>query len=438
MIRRIFTFILLVALVGTVTSFLARQDGTTVIEWLGWRIEARTSLLVASMLVLIWVMVAFDRLFGFIVHLPGRLSGGIRERRRRQGNRALALGLVAASVGDRREAQRQSRRANHLVGNDMLTDLLNAQVAALEGDTTAAGKYFQRLTTSRESAFFGHAGLMRLEAENGTDAKALDAGRAAFALNPKAPALARALFVLEAKHGHWKRAITALLAARRHGASTGENADQGLSTDHTLAALYLEYARQQAANGALKPALKSLDETLRHQPGFVPAALLKARLLDENNQRRKALAVLETAFLASPHPELARTIMQLQSGNEAKALARLTTLADKAGNPPEAVLAAADAAREIRLWGEAKRLVEHIPEDKRDSRAWQILADVASHAPEETKAEHASWPRRDDCLLRAATAPRPAGWTCSGCGTVTPAWHSTCPSCGRFASLIWK
>jgi len=439
MIRRIFSLILLVALVGAVTTFLVRQEGVTVIEWLGWRIEIRTSLMIAALLGLIWVVVATDRVFGFIVNLPDRVTGGIRERRRKQGHQALALGLVAASVGDRKEARRQSRRAKHLVGQDMLTDLLNAQVASLEGDTTAASKYFQQLASSKESAFFGQAGLMRLNAENGADEKALTAGRQAFDLNPKAPALARALFVLEAKHGHWERAITALLAARRHDVdSSAEDSTSEFSYDHALAALHLEHARREAGNGAMKTALKALDKALQFQPGLVPAALLQAELLQEANKTRKALAVLEKAFLSSPHPELARTMVSLHSQGNTKALARLTTLSGKAGNPPEAALSAAQVALETELWGEALRLVETIPDDIRDSRAWQILADIANHAPDDHDGEKSPWPERDACLIRAATAPRPAGWTCEACGSGAKIWHSTCPSCGRFASLTWK
>ncbi|XDZ65332.1 heme biosynthesis protein HemY [Alphaproteobacteria bacterium LSUCC0684] len=439
MIRRILSLILLVAAVGTATTFLVQQEGVTVIEWLGWRIEIRTSLMIAVMLGLIWMMVATDRLFGFIVGLPDRLTGGIRERRRKQGHQALALGLVAASVGDHKEAQRQSKRASHLVGKDMLTDLLNAQVATLEGDNSAASRYFQHLASTKESSFFGHAGLMRLNAENGEDGKALVAGREAFALNPKAPALARALFVLEAKHGNWKRAITALLAARRHGATSSAENDTGeFNIDHALSALHLEQAKKEYREGALKPALKSLDEALRFQPGLVPAALLKAELLHENKRTRKALATLENAFLASPHPALARTFVSLQPEDNAKALARLTRLSGKVGNPPEAALAAAQTSLDIELWGEARRLVETIPMEKRDSRAWTILANVANHAPEDSDTEDTSWPKRDACLIRAATAPRPAGWTCDGCGDYGEDWHSTCPSCGRFASLTWK
>ena len=439
MVRRILSLILLVAVVGTVTTFLVRQEGVTAIEWLGWRIEIRTSLVIAAVLGLIWIVVATDRLFGFIVHLPERLTGGIRERRRKQGHQALALGLVAASVGDRKEAQRQSKRASHLVGKDMLTDLLSAQVATLEGDNSAAARYFQQLATTRESAFFGHAGLMRLNAETGDDEKALAAGREAFALNPKAPALAKALFVLEAKHGNWKKAIDALLAARRHGTASSAEHDIGaFNMDHALAALYLEHGREEARHGSVKPALKSLDEALRYQQGLVPAALLKAELLQQQNRGRKAQAALEGAFLASPHPMLARAIMSLQPDNKPKVLARLTSLSGKAGNPPEAVLAAASVALDIELWGEARRLVETIPIDKRDSRAWQILADVASHAPGDLKHDDDPWPERDTCLIQAATAPRPASWTCDGCGGITEDWHSTCPSCSRFASIHWK
>ena len=215
MLKRLITIAFLLTIAGFAASFLNKQPGMTTLEWLGWRVEARTSLLVVITVGLIWLAIMLDRIIGVITGLPGRISGSINSRRQEQGHQALAIGLVAASAGDGREAMRQSKKAKRLMGEAPLTDLLSAQAASLTGDPDAASRYFETLADQRETAFFGKAGLMRLEAERGDDNAALAMGREAFALNNKAPGLAKALYALEAQHGNWAKAIDALHAAGR-------------------------------------------------------------------------------------------------------------------------------------------------------------------------------------------------------------------------------
>ena len=132
MLKRLISLVIVIIITGAVASFLNAQKGSTVIEWMGWRIEARTSLLIALGLALMIVVVGFDRLVGLIIGLPDRISGRVAARRQTQGHHALALGLVAASAGDGREAARQSK-AKRLLGGNTLTDLLSAQAAGLTG-----------------------------------------------------------------------------------------------------------------------------------------------------------------------------------------------------------------------------------------------------------------------------------------------------------------
>ena len=73
--RRIVSFIIWIMIVAAVAHFLAIQQGSTQIDWLGWRITAPTSLLVAAMLVVIWAVLILDRLLSFVANIPRRISG---------------------------------------------------------------------------------------------------------------------------------------------------------------------------------------------------------------------------------------------------------------------------------------------------------------------------------------------------------------------------
>ena len=431
MLRRLVTLSVLILLAGFLTSFMMRQQGMTVLEWDVWRLEIRTSLLITAGVVLIITVVMLDRMISFIAGLPFRVSHGLRQRRSDAGQEALALGLVAASVGDRREAIRQEKKARKLIGDGTLTKLLSAQVAALEGKTDVASQYFTQLAENRNTAYFGEAGLMRLGLESGDDKAALVAGRAAFARKKNEPSLARGLFALEARQGNWPEAITALAVARQD--TTDEMSRQ--QADMAMAVLHYLQARDQESTGDTKAALKTLEQGLGFVAGLVPAALMAAEIHDDQKRSRKASGVLEKAFLDCPHPDLAKALMDT-AHDRPKLLTRLMQLADRSNNKPDALYIVATIALELELWGEARRLMEMIATDDRDAAGWALMAQIARHAPDTD--DTSDWPDAETCLARAASASRGPAWQCSRCGVTTATWQETCPSCDSFASLNWR
>lgn len=433
MIKRLISLVIVIIITGFVASFLNAQEGATVIEWMGWRIEARTSLIVALAIGLMIIVVGFDRFVGMIIGLPERISGRVNERRQNQGHHALALGLVAVSAGDGREASRQASKAKRLLGNNTLTDLLSAQAAGLAGDHAAAATFFETLSAQRETAFFGQAGLMRLYVEDGRKDDALEAGREAFRLNKNAPQLAKALFALEAQEENWDDAITALQVARRDHEMSQEDAD------HLTAVLHYKKAEQMMAADAMpKEVLKVLEEALKADAGFSPAVMAARPLYHDLNKPRKVSAMLERAISTTPQPELVMALFEEWTNGKntgADALVKLIRLIDRNGNDHASLLAAARIAMQLELWGEALRLVNLIPEDQRNIAAWQILAELAEYPPEGKKGE---WPDKQMALIKASEARPSQGWICTNCNTTHQHWHSRCSSCDSFATVKWQ
>ncbi len=432
MLRRLVGLVIVVIITGAVASFLRGQEGTTIIEWMGWRIEAQTSLLIAVAVALIILVVAFDRLVGAIVGLPERISGRIAARRQDQGHHALALGLVAASAGDGREAMRQAKKAQRLMGGNTLTELLHAQAAGLNGDHAAATQFFEHLSAHRETAFFGHAGLMRLHAEDGRDDDAIEAGRIALAMNGRTPYLAKALFALEARHEYWDEAIAALNAARKDDAMEEHNIQR------MLAIMYFKKGEtlitEDDHNG---PYLKSIEAALNADAGFTPAVIAAADAYLSAGKIRKATQTLERGMASMPHPEIVMALFEVWSEDgAADALAKIIKMIDKHGNDHGCLIAAARIAMRIELWGEALRLINIIPENERSIAAWQLLADLAEHPPEKTTKDE--WPDRSTSLIRAANADRAHGWTCNACHTPHQHWQARCGSCDSFATVDWQ
>ena len=420
--RRIVSFIIWIMIVAAVAHFLAIQQGSTQIDWLGWRITAPTSLLVAAMLVVIWAVLILDRLLSFVANIPRRISGGFSSRRGRLGQRALALGMAAAAAGEGREAIKHARKSVHYLGHNVMTDLLMAQASSLSGNSKSAQRYFDALKANTDTAYFGHIGQMRLALEAGDEALALAAGREALKLKPRSASIANAIFVMEAKQGHWAEAEAALRIASKGSMPVSHQAE---------AAILLERARS-----AETPSEKAkiLSRALKADAEFLPAVLAQADLYLEENKTRKATALLERAFLATPHPMLAEKLMLYWSGPPGKKLARLITLTEKGGEQKEALFAAASIAFEQQLWGEAERLAKAISPHDRDARMWQLLADIADHqpAPVDEDGETSA-----SILRQAALAPRPPGWTCQACHSRLEDYHAICPNCSAFGQMRW-
>ena len=421
--RRIVSLIIWIMIIAAVAHFLAVQRGSTQIDWLGWRITAPTSLIIAGMLALIWAVLILDRLLSFLANIPRRISGGFSSRRGRLGQRALALGMAAAAAGEGRDAIKHARKSVHFLGHNVMTDLLMAQASSLSGNTKSAQRYFDALKTNSDTAYFGHIGHMRLALEAKDEKTALAAGREALKLKPRSTSIANAIFVMEAKQGNWAEAESALRIASKGDLPASHQAE---------AAILLERAR--LAN-TVSEKTKILARALKADSNFLPAVLAQAELYLDENKTRKATALLERAFLTSPHPMLAEKLMSHWSGPPAKKLARLIKLAEKGGEQKEALFAAASMAFDQQLWGEAERLARAIPTEVRDARIWQLLADIADHHPVSDSVEGET---SVSILRQAALAPRPPGWTCQARHSQMEDYHAICPNCSAFAQMTWR
>lgn len=425
--RRIFGLIIWILIIASIAHVLATQEGISEVNYFGWRIETHTSLLVAAILFLIWIIFVLDRVLSFVANIPHRISGGFSSRRGRHGRRALALGMAAAAAGDGKDAMRHARKSVHYLGHDVMTDLLMAQASSLSGDRQSAQRYFQALTQHQDTAYYGHIGHMRLALEAGNEEDALIAGREALALKPRSASIAHALFALEAKAKQWDKAEDALLIARQH-----QSPEQAQYSRDAEAIILLEKANQ--ADSA-KTKQRLLSRALKAKPDFLPAVLAQAQLYLANHQTRKATALLEKQFLHAPHPAPAKLLIEHWSGNNARKLARLIKLTEKGGQQKEALLVTAQVAFDQQLWGEAERLLTLIPNAERDARVWQLLADLAEHSV----ADHDTVkPDSSQILRQAAIAPRQPEWRCQSCHSQFTEWHSICPQCQAFASIKWQ
>ena len=174
-------------------AIISNQEGITEIEWIGWKMEVPTSILIGGLIILILIILWIYNLWKIILNLPSKIFRIIRENRQKNGYNALAYGLVASSAGDVESAQKYAAQAKRLLDNKELTEMLSAHAAHLSGDKNAALEYFNSLSERKNTKFHGQLGLMRLAIDNNNHDEALNRARIASNIQPRNPKLNRFL-----------------------------------------------------------------------------------------------------------------------------------------------------------------------------------------------------------------------------------------------------
>jgi len=347
--RRLIGLILALAIVALLVYaavFFADHPGSVSIDWEGWHAGPSVGVLVLSVVVLFIAGALVLKLLSILLRAPGALLRARRERRRREGYKALTQGMVAVAAGEVDEARRLAHRADVLLAEPPLTLLLQAQAAQLNGDEQAAQRYFTAMLEQPETEFLGVRGLLTQALKAGNEPAALVLAERARSLRPRTGWALASLADLQSRAGRWKEAEATLVEAIKRKALPAAEGKRA------QAALLLEQSRAAAAGGDAKGALALADRAEDADPGFAPAAAWHAELLRDNDRHRQAARVIEQAWRLAPEPALAEVYRSLVPDEAPLArMKRFQHLAESNPDNPETFLVLAEAALRARLWG---------------------------------------------------------------------------------------
>ena len=346
-------------------------------------------------------------------------------RQRDRGYQALSTGMIAAGAGDAALARKMNKQAAKLIRSETepLINLLDAQASLLEGDHDAAREKFERMLDDPEMRLLGLRGLY-LEADRLGDRAAARhyAGRAA----DIAPQLAWASdSTLEEKtaRGDWDGALKLIDAQKSTRQIAPEAANRRRAVLLTAKAEDLLVTDPSAAKTAAV-------EANRLRPDFAPAAVVAAKALFKQNDLRKGAKILEAAWKAEPHPEIADLYIHARPGDAVlDRLSRAKKLQSLKQNNAESSLAVGRAALDAQEYRIAREAAEAAVRMQPREGAYLLLADIE-------EAETGDQGRIRQYLSKAVRAPSDPAWVADG--YVSERWAPVSPVTGKLDAFEWR
>ncbi len=348
------------------------------------------------------------------------------RNREKKGYEALAEGMMALASGEGHLAMTKAQRADKLLKQPQLTNLLTAQAAEMTGDTRKAEETYKKLLNDDKTRFVGVRGIMKQKLAEGDTETALKLAEKAFALKPKHEETQDVLLKLQAEKSDWKGARATLGAKLKSG---NLPRDVHKRRDAVLA---LSEAKEILDEGSSIEAREAAIEANRLSPDLIPAAVMAARGYIAAGNARYATRVLTKTWAASPHPDIAAAFAEIAPDETpAVRIKRFQTLIKQSPNHPETKMLLAELNIAAEDFPAAKRALGDLNETDPTSRSLTLMAAIERGQGADDVVVR-GW------LARALTAPRGPQWVCETCGNIHAVWGPTCNNCGSFDTLAWK
>ena len=287
---------------------------------------------------------------------------------------------------------------------------------------TARERAFRAMAEREDTRLLGLRGLF-IEAQRADDpVSAVMIAEEALKLAPSSTWASHAVLGFRCAKGDWSGALAIL--------------------DNNLASGLIDKAAYRRQRGVLLTAraleLENVDRDLSREsvmeavklaPTLVPAAVLASKYESEAHQVRRSMRIVEAAWLAHPHPDLADAYAHVKLGDSARQrLVRVETLAAKAPGHLESALAVARAAIDATEFARAREaLAPFIAAPTQ--RVAMLMAEIE-------RTEHGDSGRARAWTLRAVRALHDPVWTADG--YVSDRWRPVSPVTGRLDAFQWQ
>ncbi|MGQ0685228.1 heme biosynthesis protein HemY [Bradyrhizobium sp.] len=419
---RIILFLALIAALAAGAAWVADQPGDVVLSWSGWRAETSLPVFVLGIGIVVAVAMMLWSILRGLWRTPERMRRRRHQRRQARGRHAITQGLLAVGHGDASAARRHAGEAQRHAGQDPLALLLTAQSAQLEGDRNGAQRAFRAMAEREDTRLLGLRGLF-IEAQRADDpVSAVMIADEALKISPSSTWASHAVLGFRCAKGDWNGALSILDNNLSSGLIDKATYRRQRGVLLTARALELEKVDRDLSRD-------SVVEAVKLAPTLVPAAVLAAKFESEAHQVRRAMRLVEAAWLSQPHPDLADAYAHVKLGDSARQrLVRVETLSAKMPGHIEGALAVARAAIDASEFARAREALAPFI-DKPTQRVAVLMAEIE-------RTEHGDSGRARVWAMRAVRALHDPAWTADG--YVSDRWRPVSPVSGKLDAFQWQ
>jgi HemY protein len=392
------TILILIAVAAALLVMSIPDEGSITIQWGDTRIDMTALFGVILFAVFVALFIPLVRFLGVLVDAPERIGKYSERERRKKGQEALALGLIAAEAGEFEEAKKHADKGADLIEEPRLVNLLEARAAEVAGDLAGAERAYSGMLSHEDTELLGRRGLLQAALKRGDRIAAMTHAEAAIKLSKSAEWPFKSLFELKVQAGDWEGAIDALEQGEKRKLVEPKVATRRRAVLLTAAASKADRERRP------EKATDLAEKAVRLAPGFAPAAAMAARLLTSDAKGWKAASVLEEAWEHSPHPAIAHAYRDLKSDeSQAERAKRMQGLVELKPEHRESKIISAELAMERGDWSAAEDALQMAYRENPSSRICILFAALDRARGDATGAQR--W------LDQAAAAPREADWS---------------------------
>src|SRR6202051_794227 len=419
---RIILYLILIALAAAGAAWVADQPGDVVLFWGNLKIATTLPRFVLGMGIVVVAAVMLWAILRGLWRVPDRVRKSRRERRQARGRHAITHGLLAIGHGDASAARAHAEVARKHAAGDPLALLLHAQSAQLHGDREGANAAFRAMTEREDTRLLGLRGLF-IEAQRADDpVAAVMIAEEALKLSQASTWASHAVLGFRCAKGDWSGALAILETNLDSGLIDKAAYRRQRGVLLTARALELETVDRDLSRD-------SVMEAVKLAPTLVPAVVLAAKYESEAHQVRRAMRMVEAAWLKHPHPDLADAYAHVELGDSARQrLVRVETLAAKAPGHLESALALARAAIDATEFARAREALAPVVAAP-TQRVAMLMAELE-------RTEHGDSGRARTWTLRAVRALHDPVWTADG--YVSDRWRPVSPVTGRLDAFQWQ
>jgi len=416
---RVVVFLIAVGLLALGFAWLADRPGDVVLIWQGRQFETSLMVVMVAILAMFVALILILALIALLLGSPFMLRRHLHHRRGERAYEAISRGLIAVGAGDLVAARQHVAEAKRIAPAEPLSLLLSAQAAQLGGDRGVADSAFRAMAGRADTKALGLHGLHIEARRRGDHATAHAFAEEAARENPSLGWAGKAVLEFRCLTGDWAGALALLEGSKRSlDKKTYRRQRAVMLTARALATE--ETDRDNAKAFAL--------EANKLAPTLVPAATLAGRMLAEGGELRKASRIVNKAWLAHPHPDLAQVLSELRFGDAARdRLKRIEALAKKVPGHVEGALALARAALDAREFAKARAaLASFLAAPTR--RVALLMAELE-------RIEHNNEGRAREWIARAVNAAPDPAWTAEG--HISERWLPVSPG-GKLDAFQWR